>query len=149
MKSLYALLMPESLSLLKEMFRQAPFSTLDTPALYIGASSGELEVRTETGLLYVAKPTQFFLGKNPFTGNTSLILNLDMVGGIEQEVPGTLALAQRAAELDESSISPCIFVSDGIHEIPRHYRNFLNSLENSFARERYDFMFHAEFVVEL
>jgi hypothetical protein len=114
MKSLYALLHPESMSLLKDMFKSAPFSTLDVPALYIGSSEEDFEVRADLDVEYSAIPTQFFLGKNPFTGNTSLILNLDLVTGIEADVPGTIALASRAAEFDSSQLPPCIFVSDGI-----------------------------------
>jgi hypothetical protein len=147
MKSLYSLLHPESLLLLKDMFKSAPFSTLEVPALYIGSFAGTIEVNEAAE--YSAIPTGFFLGQNPFTGNTSLILKLDLEYGIQNDVPGTVLLAERAAALGGSIMPPCLFVSDGIHEIPRHYRNFLNSLENTFARERYVFAFHAEFVVEM
>ena len=134
--ALYALLTEDSLSHFQAITRQSPIQMLAIPALYIGNTDESIEPLIEAS--YSATPKTFSLERNPFTGNTSLVLLLG---------DPSPALYARAQQLG-GDLSPCIFVSDAVHAIPRNYRSFLNSLEETFMREKLEYEFHAEFVVE-
>jgi len=138
---LYALLEPDSLAHLKSLIQQSPISMLDIPALYIGYSVMPLKV--DEHAKYSAMPTTFSLQKNPVTGNTSLVLGLTLTDDTLED----RFMALDSPEVGEP-LDPCIIMSDMVHAIPRNYRAYLNSIEETFAREQFEYEFHAEFVVE-
>ena len=137
--ALYALLAAESLQHLKEVTGGSPIQMLDIPALFLGDSAEPITPNEDA--VYLAVPRRFVLMRNPFTGNTSLVLTCEPQNG----------LLHRLDELPHEKVDegyPFLVMSDMVHAIPRHYRAFLNSVEEGFMREGYLYEFTHEFVVE-
>ena len=138
MRPIFSLLTPDSAEYLRKVMQASPIQLLDTFALYIG--NGEFLGDDATGNPdepdYEGVPTTFDVVRNPLTGNQTLALFIQPSG----------ALLQRCEDLGNAQ--PYILLSSMIHGIPRNYRAFMNSCEESFMRDKVPLAFYAEFVVE-
>lgn len=134
---LFSLLTPESSTELFSRMGSSPIHLLDTPALYIAGSDEPFDAVEDAS--YAAQASSFYIGANPMTGNTSLFLNLLCCAELQH----------RHDSLDTTQHPVSVVLSDKIHAIPRKYRAFLNSIENSFKDRPLILNFVTEFIHEV
>lgn len=135
MKQVFSLLTADADAYIRKVMQASPIQLLDTFALYVGPGAA-LNLEPEPDVAdYTGRPTTFEVMANPLTGNQSLVLMID--AGPE--------LAQRCADLGNPQ--PHIVLSSMIHGIPRNYRAFMNSCEETFIRDGLELGFYAEFEV--
>lgn len=130
MYSLFARPDDQTLALLQSMTRQAPFRFLDEPMLFLGLT----ESKEQSDKVYEVSANTFSVQSETSDGTTILILNVENVSGTFDD--------------SNSALTPCIYMSEAIHQIPRNYRAFLNSMEETFHREKYVLRFSDEFLTE-